>query len=633
MSGEPPVNPTDPAGTASPAPAPAAPVEPSAPPVLPSSAARLADKPALNAMAGEDDVGWSRHLGLPFFFRHAMPATNARISFWLGMLIILLIAGLHLLLMPIKDSPLLVSLRKLLLLTGSQFISPQEGLQRLQDTYTIIALILGCIISPMLAVSSLVQERIAGTLEFLRLAPLSSTAIVLGKIFAPGQALLKFAALLLLLGAAAGIAGERSLDQECVAMLCIVCGITLLHGIAGLCSTLTLAMRGGAATSLFFFGAGLITTLPATTLREPLLSFCAHLSPFWAPVIYFWSPAIRGLEISSTWFGKSLLVPVFVLLTQGLLFFLLVHAAARKLEVPERPALPRPLWALAACWLIIVSIGAGMNSIHTVSPVGSVINLQGWDAAWKFCTLAGSLLLILALLDHPFHRDTLLTLECTRLQQRLSRPRLVWRGLTHACFILALALALAATILGMNRAAQTGRDLQPLMAILAVVTVLYFMFAVILEAVAVRFASFLIQGAFTLLIAGIFTTLVVLPAVRMLDAYGSWQLVAQYEEFKLRTKGLQVTRTSYQFNQILSSDGKLNEKFEPYYWEFDTLEDFEAHKKQYQDSPAAVYWHYHQGQALSYPLLFILSTFIVFWWRARNYRQLTEEVQKALSSA
>lgn len=409
----------------------------------------------------EDRSIW-RHAGLPFFFRHTPPLALRRGAFWLSFALVAVVTAVDILLMPYPRGSMAASLRAVFF-DRAAFRDFEEGLRAIFDQYFVGALILSGIVAPLYATYSLAMERVGGTIEFLRLSPMSTLSVVLGKMFAPAHLLHLFSAGLLALGAVFGVAAGHAPDDVGLALLSIVAASLTMHALGGLLACATTTFRGfGAVIGLVGLGLALYV-LPGAAGRAPGVGFLQYLSPFSAMNALFWT---KGMY--STWYGVaripdqfmgfSGLVAPFVLCYHGLLFTVMVWAATRWLDHPEGTALPKMAWVFLLLSVLLLALGLVPNTDGGLSaqfirvapgavppglangqPAGYFTPSVLWHVAMVIFLVLGLVLALLVGLDHPHRRDLALEEACERLGNRTQGPLRTRRRLTHALFVSSFA--------------------------------------------------------------------------------------------------------------------------------------------------------------------------------------------------
>lgn len=499
--------------------------------------------------SSNDDHTLLRHLGQPFFFRHTPPLALRRGAFWLGFALVAVVTSVDLLLMPYPRGTLAANLRGLVF-DRPAFRDFEEGLRAIFDQYFVAALILSGIISPLYATYSMAMERVGGTIEFLRLSPMSTLSVVLGKMFAPAYLLHLFSGGLLLLGAVFGIAGGHAPGDVALALLSIVTACLTVHALGGLLACATTTFRGfGAVMGLVVLGL-LLYSVPHTFARSPGLGYLRYVSPFAAMDALFWTKGtynrwLGNVRVSDEFLGYGGLVGPFVLCFHGLLSAMLVWAATRWLDHPEDTALPKKAWGFLLLSALAMALGTVPNSDGGMSarymggpsgilPAGLEEGFFTPSLLWQFATgiylVLGVALAILAALDHPHRRELALEEACERQGNRGQGPHRPWRRLVHALFVSTFAAVVVAVSFGFfHRFGQVGKSYTATTVALGTALVLVFVFFVSLaiECSWIRFRASGGRAAAAAVAVSLLLASVVVPILNVAQATNDWRQARQ----------------------------------------------------------------------------------------------------------
>lgn len=418
-----------------------------------------------------------RHLGQPFYFRHTPPLALRRGAFWLGFLLVAGIAVVNILLMPYPRESTAWHLRTMLGWSRG-YMTFEAGAQGIASQFFVIATVLAGIVAPLYATYSLAMERVGGTIEFLKLSPMSTLSVVLGKMFAPAYLLHLFSGGLLLLAAVIGFFGGYGLGDLSLTLLSVVCATVTVHAAGAFLACATTAFRGfGPVVGLI--GAGLLVyVLPFAAYYEAGLSYLRYLSPFSTMDTLFWQEAA-----SSRWYGgvvdeffglQGALGPS-VLLIHGTFAAVLVWAAARWFDHPEGTALPRKGYLILLGLIILVALGTVPNMDQRMTQ-GFLAQRQGmtlseefqrggffapsytWASAMLIVFFAGLAICLLLILDHPHRRELVQEEFSERAGGRETGPV---KRLSHAFFAGAVTVGVLAAGLGCYTFTPFGGRMEP----------------------------------------------------------------------------------------------------------------------------------------------------------------------------
>jgi len=601
-------------------------------PVLQSADAPVKPPPAKPVPLGDFDNSMNSHLGLPFYFRHTPTRTLARASFWPGFLGVALLLVFDFIHMPYARGTTLYAIRLALFEQNSLYSTFAEGGDAIFSQLFVLAIIISSIIAPLFATFSLSSERVLGTMEFLRLSPMSTLSIVIGKMFAPAYTLHLFSGALLLVGIAVGLLCGQPIGSVFFAALVIVLGAAVMHALGAFLAAFTTTFRGfGSVFGLLGFGF-LISMLPQAAHRERGLMFFTFLSPWSTMDTLFWH---RQSDATVLFAGQEGWVTPFTIYAFVLVFVLLVWAATRKLDRPEAQSLPFVGWFV----LWTSAVGVGFSVVPNFSGVSYRSGNMEWGVASAIIMIGGLITCALALLDHPHSRDAILVDECERASHPTSAQPGPWR-LRHAAFVTTLVAATAAILTAIVYAKAPLNKFEWSVAIpLALLPVLLALtFALMLETSAIRFNSK--AARFTVSWAGIsiFLGIAVAPIIHMEQCYSRWNnaiyMARQYYATRdnpkvVTTKSGQsinyTERYRQQLYRVLASPDEAM-----YLDGVETAERASDLIKTYQDEPLALFYHYHGLAFAAYPIIFLMLFVLLVNWRRRNYTALRREAIKAV---
>lgn len=400
--------------------------------------------------ARSEDRTLLRHLGQPFYFRHTPPLALRRGAFWLGFLVVVLIVLINLLLMPYPRESTPRYLRDLLG-WGRGYETYEAGAKGIATQFLLIATVLSGIVAPLYATYSLAMERVGGTIEFLKLSPMSTLSVVLGKMFAPAYLLHLFSGGLLLLATAIGFVGGYGLGDLSLTLLSIACATATVHAAGAFLACATTAFRGfGPVVGLIGVGL-LVYCLPFAAYYEAAVSFMRYLSPFSTMDAVLWKDSAAGRwygRVIDEFFGLRGAIAPSVLLIHGTLSAVLVWAAARWLDHPEGTALPRKGYLILMGLVLLVALGTVPNSDQrinqgyypqttnpaftgTAEHTGFWSPSFSWENAMAIVLLGGLAVCLFLILDHPHRRELVQEEFSERAGGRETGPV---RRLGHAFF-------------------------------------------------------------------------------------------------------------------------------------------------------------------------------------------------------
>lgn len=574
------------------------------------------------------------HLGLPFYYRHTPGPLMRRGIFWVTFTGILLLILFNLMLMPFDRDSLLVSVRREIFGFHSGYSTFEAAAAGLFNQCYIIALILSGAIAPLFATFSASNERVTGTLEFLRLAPFSSTGIVLGKMFAPAYMIHLLGGLLLLLAFPLGVLGGYHYAHVAYLILAAVLSAAVLSALGAYLASQTMAFRGFMAVAALLILGCFYFFLPFAAMRERECSFLCLLSPYSAVDQLLWRSASTrfwGGRADPVFFGSVYAGFIFALVINGLLFVLLVKAASRKLDSSENTVLPR--WAWLLLWTAVAFCAAGVSQNFTPKENMGNSDRNYWAAAGDIMLVAGTFLCLLALIDHPHRRERELTDACERLAGRPvpSRGANKW----HAGFVglLVLATSVLGSLLLSAAIKQDEIDLSLIVTLNLLAVAAFVLAALVIETCALRFTSFPAQAILAL--AGLAVVLGVLLA----------------PVIHLSVVDSRFNRARWAANSFHNwvARGKVRKKANAYWyedrdWEYlqrqpvyrEFLDEMATPQalqdivQRFNDRPVALFLHYRPWAVVYYPLLFAGLAALVFWLRRGSYRHLRQLAEKAM---
>jgi len=369
-------------------------------------------------MTAPEDTYWIRHLGLPFFYRHTPSRWVLRSVFYFGLLIAGGLLVFNLVILPYvfdeftADSPVLLS------------------------QFYVMAILISCIFAPLISTFSLAGEKATGTMEFLRLAPLSPTAIVLGKTFAPVFVLHLLSVAFLMVGVVAGTAGLgtwATISDLVEGVVLILLHAVLLHSVGAFFSSLTSALRGFAAVIGVLAVMGFLHFMPLTLAMDQGTKVLSCFSPWGLMDALFWHEFGWGPRRPVQFLDSEKLAAPYLIAMNVAVSAILFRAAARRLDNAMRTALSplghMGLWAL----LLFTCLGIGLNDFRW-GQAGT-----GWEIAAVIMGLVGTALIGFLIFDHPHRRDLVLSTACQRVSVG-QPPGGSLRHLGHAVFAAMMAL-------------------------------------------------------------------------------------------------------------------------------------------------------------------------------------------------
>ncbi|HEY3321511.1 MAG TPA: hypothetical protein VGP72_13670 [Planctomycetota bacterium] len=619
---------------------------------------------------GDMDRSILSYLGLPFFYRHWPPLGTRRATFWGFFLLTLIIVGCQVVYMPYERNAFMLKIRELVFGGGGSYHTYEDGCRAIFHTLSVFSLIFSCIISPLHCAFSFSSERTAGTIEFLRLSPMPTIGVIVGKMLAPTCLLQLYSIIMLLIGCVFGWLGGVPLANLTMALMAFALSCITLHAAGALLAVLTLAFRGfGAVGGLMGLGF-LLSVPPLGASGERGWEFIAYISPWGAFDSLFWNSFWGQYRYKGTpaLFADPALVKYFVLVFHGLFSTLLIWAASRKLDDENKTALPYRAWLILWGFFVIVCVGLARNV--------SVFRPRYWeDAAGVMCFCAvGLSLLVVA--DQPHRRELVLANICECLAGR-EKPPSALRRMKHSLFIVFISSLSSAVIMLFLHA---GNHLTPLVASIFVFCIFVLLMAsVVLETALVgyesrggRLGATIIGGA--IVVASLITPLIHMAMFESRFSRTMW-MVTYHEQTLARTKG-QLAPLELQEKQFLTQIDKLqaspkspardaqiaalHSKLQPVQSNMQNIRSqlnyTESSMAELRRDPVtAVYlskvsngteakalldlcnkdplmllWLYHPGAVLFYPLMTSVVVILTFLWRARAYNGLLKEAQKAM---
>ena len=605
-------------------------------PVLKETPGASTSAPRQVEPVGDHDNSMLSHLGIPFYYRHSPTRAAARGAFWVTFVVLLAIVVLNVLQMPFSKDTFVYTIRATFFSPYPAYTTAEEGACSICYQLFGISIVLSGIIAPLFATYSFSSERVLGTLEFLRLSPMSTLSVIMGKMFAPGFVMHLVSFTMLLLGLVMGLLGGLAPAKLFLAILCILTTSAIFHALGGLLAVMTVAFRGFFAVGLLL-GFGWIISIAPTEMRyERGLSIFTFMSPWGAMDTLFWRGegrrAIRAGE--PLFLGSEALVLPVVLLTHALFFCFLVWAAVRKFDRPERPALPVLAWI--GLWAYWMALCLGLLSNFTDSQFLQWNPNYAWQITAALFTFGAFIICTLALLDHPHEREHVLTEECEFAAGREDAIGASGRRLKHAVFISLLTCASTIFMTWMLMNAQNARSYNPLswegaITIVGLTMMLAFLFSIVLECAWVRFSSFFVRWGASFVGFAIFLAAIFIPIGAMTSAYYRWdRTIASIVEMHAQQKsGVQrVRRGGMDLNWV-----RLNPDYAMYLPETDTLEEALRIQDQFRYNMPAFYVHYHPGASIAYPSVFVALAILLLLIRRRIYATLRKEAIAAVKGS
>lgn len=643
----------------------------------PAPAAKRAE-PALLPL-GDEDRSILSHLGLPFYYRHSPGSATRRATFWISFFIILLIVFMNFLFFPYQEDSLMYRLRMLLFGGGHPHQSYDEGFQAIFYQLSVVSLILSCVLAPLFATFSFSSERVLGTMEFLRLSPMSTLSIVMGKMFAPAAQIHKISFVCLLLACAFGLLSGEKPQNLALAVLVVALSAATLHAIGALLANLSAAWRGfGAVGGLLGIGF-FLSFLPAASWSERGYEFIAFLFPWSAFDGMFWQTfySYRSQRYSNEarFFGVAGLVKVYVLAFHAIFFSLLVWASSRKLDDENQTALPKAAWFGLWAFLVFSAVGLAYNvSLARQAP------LRGWEDAAGVTCITSLFVIVLALLDHPHRRELVLTQLCECLAGR-EKPPSALRQMAHTLFVSGMtALAAIAVITFVSIRGLPFNVTTSSLALYALIPVLVvFMAATAIESAFVGYSSRMgrvVACAIAWAVLGASMLAPIIHSAMVSSRFNRVMWAVSYEEQlkaqllpKIQNTESQIATVKQQIEAIKAKPSSNNNKVQTsnlqnqlvqleqtlssyqqqlkwapsqreylrsdsgsavYLADIKDAKDAQRLQQQYGNDTFALLWRYHAGTFIFYPIFFLGAVILLFLWRARIYRNLHKEAEQAV---
>lgn len=552
-------------------------------------------------MTAPEDTYWIRHLGLPFFFRHTPSKWVIRAVVYFGLAVAIGLLLFNLVVLPY---------------VFNENITDGSGLL---SQFYILAILISCVFAPLVSTFSLAGERATGTMEFLRLAPLSPTAIVLGKTFAPVFLMHLLSLLFLLIGILAGTVGIGTWTTfaslfESAAL--ILFSALLMHAVGALLASLTSSFRGFAAVigTMAITGGVHLVALPFA--EEPGLTVLCCFSPWGVMDSVFWH-GLSWRPAPPEFMGSLKLAVPYLIFIHVALAAVLFRAAARRLDSPMRTALSPlghiSLWVL----LLFTCLGLSANYLNRTAT-------SGWEAAAIFMGILGTALIGLLIFDHPHRRDVTLATACQRVS--LGRPAgSSLRYLGHALFTVLMTLFAAVLLVVFISFANPllPEDLGWVALLITLPPFLSAICCLLLEANQTYFASAVARGATSTAGIALLAGILIAGAIDVGYTLGTWRQCIYVSENRLRTLedtgrhwGSYYGRMMERYPErmkLLTTKSKINE-----------VEDF------LQEWPITFFlWHHPMRSTTHLGLLFGFAIAVVGWrWRA--YQLIRKEAVSAV---
>lgn len=582
---------------------PASPPDPPDVSSIQSSPARPVPLPVVR-LTSEEDTYWIRHLGLPFFYRHTPPKWLLRIGFYSGLALVLGLLCYELIVVPLTSS-------------SYYYYSRRHDLDVVWEFFG-IATVISCIIAPLISTFSLCNERVMGTMEFLRLAPLSTTGIVLGKTFGSVVYLHLGALLLMVAGAvtAIAVAGWSTVGAKlCQAVPLIFLSAFLAQAMGALLASLTTFMRGIFPLIVLLGLLFLQHVVPLGMAQASEMAVTGFFSP--------WGTLNESMEISWRWrgdppqfLGMEGMATPFVVFAHVVLIALLFRAAARRVDSPMRSALS-PLGYLVLWGLLIATCaGIGLNDFRR----GSRAN--GMEAATVLMGVFGVILLGLMILDHPHRREVLLAWTCERIQRGTGIPG-SFRRLGHAGLVTILAL-LGAVLLVLMMLLFTpigGCDWGWVALILGISPLIAFLLCLFVEANQVGLRSVLLRIGVLIAGCGLLAGLILGIVIDVAYTLNIWQEciheVRSFDNPKAKPESYSRLAT-------------LKAEYPGYVARLGTREEVDTAASLMNERPVYFCVLYHPVRTVIYLCFSFLWMAGVVFWRWHAYRGLRREAEQAV---
>jgi len=490
----------------------------------------------------------------------------------------------------------------------------------------IIAVLLSTVIAPLFATFSLSGERVTGTMEFLRLAPLSTTNIVLGKMFAPTYLLHVFSAALLALGCLAALLSGLRVDDVFFTLAVVILTAATLHAFGAYLACTSTHFRGFAPVGGLVGLGWLVHLLPLAAGGEQGLKFLAYLSPWGALDGFFWQGINRRWtgSLRAEFCGSEMLVFPFVLAAHALLFVLFVRAASRKLEHPERPSLSPAAWLVLWGFVLATALGASLNRFRYSAT-------ECWACAAGILGVPSSFICFGILLDHPHRREVVLASECERVAAGAA-PAPTRRRLAHALFITALTgLATVLVIVFLCLYRMPRQEEWAWIAPCAFLPALMaFLASLALEFAFVGFESNWARIAVGAAALGVLAFAAIAPVVDAVSSYDRFQRTIWMARgyYQLQTKEQSGPRSSL-YDKAYLERQMASPGYQLYAREFRSLDDANRLDREYDSNILRFFWHFHPLAVLSYATLALGCIVALVLCRAWAYRSVRREAERA----
>jgi ABC-type Na+ efflux pump permease subunit len=575
------------------------------PAVPPSESPRPAPEPVVR-MALEEDTYWIRHLGLPFFYRHTPAKWILRVVFYAGLFVIVGLLVLNLALIPYWEGRYNADNASLM----SQFF--------------IVAIILSCILAPLLSTFSLCNERVMGTMEFLRLAPLSPTSIVLGKTFAPVYCLHLVSLGLLAVGFMVGTIGTSlwgddaapwtNLHDLCAGVVLILLNAVLVHALGAFLATLTTSLRGFASViGLIVIGMAL-HLVPLAMIDDQGTKVLSFFSPWGLMDGFFWhSFGWWRRPIATQIFDREALAVPYLILMDLALSALLFRAAARRLDSPLRTALS-PLGHMLL-WLLLLTtcLGVGLNDFRWGRQA------TGWEAAAGLMGFGGAGFIAFSIFDHPHRREAILAAACERASAGREPPGML-RSLAHAAWVAMMTLLSTVVMAFCIAFSQSLRpcDWGWVAVLVGLPPVLSFLLCLLLEVTQIWFRSAAARGTASAVGSAVLATILIASAVDFAYTMEGWN-----DCFYVANRVLEKRGALYADPELVA---KYPERFEV----LSTPAELTAAQREHNQSPVVFFLMHHPLAAAVHLGLFVAFAAGLWFWRLRAYAGIRREAEQAV---
>jgi hypothetical protein len=595
-------------------------------PETPAAAPRAVEPPPRDLAGLDDDGSLLSRLGIPFYYRHRPLPWVRRGLFWLAFLGILVLVCGNLLLMPYRTDTVFYAIREFFFGPGFGYASFQDGARGLFYQSFVLAIVNSAIVAPLFSCFSLSSERVTGTLEFLRLAPLSSASIVMGKMFAPVYVLHLISAALLLVGFPCGLLAGLPLNEVSFALLVVVLSSATIHALGAFLACVVVSFRGFGAVAALIGVGFFLHLMPLAFGGERGVHFLSYFSPWGAMDGLFWRLTWRSATTSCELFGSEAIAGFYIAVVHVLAFLLLVRAAARKLDAAELPALTIPDWLAVWTMAIITALGILPNSFSPAQ------RGRPWQYAAVCLIVAGLGVCCGMLVDHPHRRELALAEECQRAADGLPR-RGSWRRLGHALFVTAAAFATTILVLVFFGAAGELKELSWGWLAFAVVapSVGCFLLALVLEASFLAYFAGWARMAAAVLACGALFVSALVPAIDLAVSHEHWRsalnAAERYHHWVAsgRPKG-----DGDQWAERNMERLRRRPEYAVYLAGMDSAEATQKLRLTYWDDPLAFFWRYHPLACAVYAMLTLGGVAGVVLWRALTYARLRQEAERAV---